>query len=576
MSTKTIKQRIALVAVAALGTGLLSVVSVSSANAALGDATNVIANTTGGTAGLGSATTPSTAATSAIGSVGLLSETGEGTTQTAVLLASGTLLVSYTPTSSQTASATVTGGKFVAGDGSSSTGAVVSGTSGTSASASAATESLSLLVTPNAGATSMVIEFSTDTLVLSTLAARITVTIVATSAYNKFATTYSYAYWGTGSSDTAATDATSSYSSKTNGNALIGSVGLADAYGNAISTSNTGILTATVTSGAVVNLGSTSVAGSTTLDYNAVTGGVITFNVQQSTANAPWNGTVTFAFDGVVFATKSGVITGEVASITASSPKIGKKNSANAGAAVIAYADASGNAVYLTTAEVLTTTPTAASVAGTIVSNLSVGTAPSSSSVTGLITMTCSNASAMGTVKGLQVQHLNPSGTIVKSNAWDSGCADVPYTVAASWDRASYTPGSVATLTLTFKDSKGNLANAYDAIGANSASTLLTVSGGPSAAAVTPIAAGDKPSGVTGAKTYQFVVGTTEGDYVAVISSAETLENNTTVTGNISLPYSVKSSTTVVSNADVLKSIVALIASINKQIQALQKLILKR
>jgi hypothetical protein len=38
----------------------------------------------------------------------------------------------------------------------------------------------------------------------------------------------------------------------------------------------------------------------------------------------------------------------------------------------------------------------------------------------------------------------------------------------------------------------------------------------------------------------------------------------------------VVAATTAVSNADVLKSIVALIASINKQIQALQKLILKR
>jgi hypothetical protein len=182
----------------------------------------------------------------------------------------------------------------------------------------------------------------------------------------------------------------------------------------------------------------------------------------------------------------------------------------------------------------------------------------------------------MGAVKGLQLQHLNPSGTIVKSNTWDSGCADVPYTVTASWDRVSYTPGSVATLTLEYKDSKGNLANAYDPIGANSAAALLTVSGGPSAAAITPIAAGDVPSGVTGKKTYQFVVGTTEGDYVAVISSTETLENNTSVTGNISLPYSVKSTSTAVSNADVLKAIVSLIASINKQIAALQKALLKK
>jgi hypothetical protein len=38
----------------------------------------------------------------------------------------------------------------------------------------------------------------------------------------------------------------------------------------------------------------------------------------------------------------------------------------------------------------------------------------------------------------------------------------------------------------------------------------------------------------------------------------------------------VKNATATVTNADVLKSIVSLIASINKQIQALQKLILKR
>jgi hypothetical protein len=44
---------------------------------------------------------------------------------------------------------------------------------------------------------------------------------------------------------------------------------------------------------------------------------------------------------------------------------------------------------------------------------------------------------------------------------------------------------------------------------------------------------------------------------------------------NASASYEI-ASTGAVSNADVLKSIVSLIASINKQIQALQKLILKR
>ena len=76
-------------------------------------------------------------------------------------------------------------------------------------------------------------------------------------------------------------------------------------------------------------------------------------------------------------------------------------------------------------------------------------------------------------------------------------------------------------------------------------------------------------------KSYQFVVGGTEGDYVAVVS-APVVKAANSAAGNQSLPYSIKLGTAVVSNADVLKSIVALIASINKQIQALQKLILKR
>jgi hypothetical protein len=44
----------------------------------------------------------------------------------------------------------------------------------------------------------------------------------------------------------------------------------------------------------------------------------------------------------------------------------------------------------------------------------------------------------------------------------------------------------------------------------------------------------------------------------------------------ITVPYSIKESSLTLTNAEVMKSIVALIASINKQIQALQKLILAR
>jgi hypothetical protein len=63
--------------------------------------------------------------------------------------------------------------------------------------------------------------------------------------------------------------------------------------------------------------------------------------------------------------------------------------------------------------------------------------------------------------------------------------------------------------------------------------------------------------------------------FVAVVSVPDVNSRNSSQ-ANLSVPYSVKSATTVVTNADVLKSIVSLIASINKQIQALRKLILAR
>ena len=127
-------------------------------------------------------------------------------------------------------------------------------------------------------------------------------------------------------------------------------------------------------------------------------------------------------------------------------------------------------------------------------------------------------------------------------------------------------------MTIAFKDRDGDAANAYDLVG-NGA--LITIAGGPSATAVTIPAATDVPDSGAGTKTYQFVVGTTEGDFAAVVTVADVNGINTSQKAQTA-SYSVKSSSSTVTNAEVLKSIVALIASINKQIQALQKLILKR
>ena len=556
MSTMTLRKRISLAAVSALTAGLLTVIAPQSAYATSTDADNVNANTTTGA--------PSVQTSTAAGSVGLLAQSGEGTTQTAVLLSTGTVSVFLAaPTTSVTATAAITGGRFTV-----VSGGTISGTSQVSATASSTNTALGLLAVPSSGSTRMVIELSTETTAtpaVSTLSKRITVTVVSTNAFNEYAPTYSWARWGAGSgAETAVTDVTTVNHTTDSGLTLSGSVALVDAYGNVLTSANTGLLTATVTAGAKVNLGSASAAGSTTFDSNAATGATIPFNIQQADSTIPWNGTVTFAFNGTVIATKTGIIKGEVTKVTLGSPKIGTIGS-NAGAATIAFEDAKGNAVYPTTG----TSAVSASL-GAVVTGLSVGTYPASG-VTGEVTQVCA---VSGTATGLQMSHLNSSGTTVLSNKWDSGCSAAPYTVTGSWDKASYTPGSIATLTLSYKDIYGNPSNAYDTIAVSAANTTMTITGAPSAAPVTAIGA-DKPSGVTGNKTYEFVVGSTEGDFVAVVVPTEIVENNSKQT-NLSLAYSVKAGTASVSNADVLKSIVALIASINKQIQALQKLILKR
>jgi hypothetical protein len=78
----------------------------------------------------------------------------------------------------------------------------------------------------------------------------------------------------------------------------------------------------------------------------------------------------------------------------------------------------------------------------------------------------------------------------------------------------------------------------------------------------------------SGVKTYKYTVGVTSGSYNCVVDLP--LYNSTSKPqAAITVPYAIAGDGSV-SNAEVLKSIVALIASINKQIAALQKLILAR
>ena len=160
------------------------------------------------------------------------------------------------------------------------------------------------------------------------------------------------------------------------------------------------------------------------------------------------------------------------------------------------------------------------------------------------------------------------TGEIVESPAIAARCAASPYTFTASTDKSAYQLGDIATVTVQFLDSKGNKANSVAAPGA-STFTLPMMTAVDYASSATAVTKAD------GSVTYKFTVGTTgtfsAGTYTGVIAYTGLAAST-----NATLTYKITTGGDSTSFSDILKSVVALIASINKQIQALQKLILKR
>jgi trimeric autotransporter adhesin len=572
MSTKTLRKRIALTAVTALGAGLLSVVSTPVANAAF--ASGVIEVV------VDNATTGAAVASDTFGSnksVGVITaDTTTALASTATMLASGTIVVGSTTTTASVYS--VVGGTIVGASASNIT--VNTGSTTANAATSAAS---SIAVRPNAGVATMTISLSDGTAAApSTLRSRLAVTVVATSAASVYSAADSLINTAVvGSATNAGIDqrntTTNSTSVIPNGIAAQVNFTLKDAYGNALPAS---LMTSSVTAGGLTTIQANTTGGTPTSAVDVVasaSSGSVT--VTQAVANVPVTVTVTIAYRGVTVGTKTFTFQGEVSKVTVTPTKVGKTGSsvANANAATIVYNDSAGNVLYPSSG---TSVVTASMGNQTIVNGVSVGTYPTGAPVAGAVTVTCS--STAGTVPALQVAHLNAaSGTIVTSNTWAQTCAGAATSVTGSWDKASYTPGSIATLTLSFKDSKGFAANSYDLL------DTMTITGTPSsstAQAGAPIQAPDasaaRGGGLTGSITMQYVVGSTTGDFVAVVVPAASLVTASVAAGaaqaNLSIAYKIATGTTTVTNEQVLASIVSLIASINKQIVALQKLILQR
>jgi len=588
MSNKTLKQRIALVAASALTAGFLSVVAMPAANAAAitVETMTVYANATTGAVGALNAAPDTTNGNSS----GLLIQSDTGNTiggasqltQTATMTVAGVLSVAVD--SASYATIAVTGGTITASGGSSDTTVISAGR--TSAYNTTNTGSLSVTVTPNGVGTMVVNAYAGAAAATPTTNfARVTVTVVATgAAYNAVSAADSTVYWGTAAtttSDTSTTDVSSSNYSKADAAVIRGSLDLYDVYGNAV-TSSTGLITCSVTGGAVCNLdnSATPAAGTAATDFSTHTQSNIYFSVAQGTAGVAAVGTMSIKYNDTVLATKSFTISGTVAKITVASVNIGRTGDTSAANFTVSLADAAGNAVYASSGisvDPLTTNEAVTAVAIT--------TYPSSSTAISAGTFTCSGTAGYGTTVNSatatpRLRMLNAAGTYVYSDKFTAKCGGDAKAFTASLDKASYTPGSVATLTLAFTDTKGNKPNDFYTLTAGDATgdaaQVVTYVGSPGTV-VTASALGDKPT--DGVKTYQFIVGSTEGDFSMVVDAPYVRAQSLALGGSqgkITLSYSIKSGSSTVTNAEVLKSIVALIASINKQIQALQKLILKR
>jgi hypothetical protein len=87
----------------------------------------------------------------------------------------------------------------------------------------------------------------------------------------------------------------------------------------------------------------------------------------------------------------------------------------------------------------------------------------------------------------------------------------------------------------------------------------------------------NQPTKADGTRTYTFTVGSPSDVTVGTYTGIVDFTSLTAVAAVKALPvYKITSGTADTPFTEVLKSVIALIASINKQIQALQKLILQR
>jgi hypothetical protein len=343
------------------------------------------------------------------------------------------------------------------------------------------------------------------------------------------------------------------------------------------------LLTAEATNGALVGFDALGVA-STGFLANSIAGAAsqVDVHVSQDTVKAPGAAlttTVTVKANGVTIGSKTLTLFGAPFKIVVDQADVTTGQSASTGSFKYTVVDNAGN--LLNTNEGLT--PAFASITaaaagweaavGSVVTSATATTPEITTTTTkGTGTFACvaAGTGTSGTVDIYVGGAFRAGIGLVKSNTFKATCGNNAIrSWTASMDKATYLPGEIATLTISAKDANGGIVADTTTVGANFINIAIpgmTIIGAA-------IATGDLFT--AGVKTYKYRVDQAEGSFVG---QAHVTTDNVTSAEKLvkTVQFSIKLSSGTVTNADVLKSIVALIASINKQIQALQKLILAR
>ena len=548
MSTKTLRKRIALVAVAALGAGVLSVAPAYAG--ALANTTILMDAATSGTAAIGvciqdpAATDADSSSPTAV-STKTVVEVGASLSFTASDNA-GSLIISGPATwTGAAASQTISSDKKTVNL--AATGAVTL----TATAAGAITVTAFSAVSGGGSA----VETYGISVVASCAAAGPSVAntiAIISNAKNS-------------SLDDSSVDFTAAFTDIDHTSTLYIELLLRNAYKGAL-TSNV-VLTATATNGAVIGWDVNGTASGTAAAATAVVSslGSSTDNLALSIAKpssmtGALNTTVTIQANGVTVATKTVTILGVATSIAVTDVTVGTQNSTGSFKYVVK--DAAGN--QLTDATVATAAIAGFVSAGVVSSATTANTGDATWIAKGTGTFAC--ASGKSGSQPVTIAFLNAALQPVASNTFTATCGYAAVdTFTVGLDKAVYSPGEIATLTISAKDVKGGIVSDTTTVGSSIVNVAMP--------GMTSIGAAPTTADVftSGKATYKFRVDQAEGSFVgqAQVNAATDLAVKT-------VSYSIKASSGAVSMADVLKAIVSLIASINKQIAALQKALLKK